>query len=206
MQYEQVWDAVDKLAKLHGLSPSGLAKKAGLDATTFNKSKRTRNNGKQRWPSLDSINKILEACNISFEQFYQLIDEDLAIKPAGIPFITYSELAKNYHIDASKLVTDKWEKAQFPDGTLNLYAINLDTSEFEPMYRKGNTLIATKDPEIRKADRVIVLLNNKNIIIKEFKHRTTSAIVFADLLNPNHEIQVKINEIKLINRIVWAEQ
>ena len=97
MQYEQVWDAVDKLAKLHGLSPSGLAKKAGLDATTFNKSKRTRNNGKQRWPSLDSINKILEACNISFEQFYQLIDEDLAIKPAGIPFITYSELAKNYH-------------------------------------------------------------------------------------------------------------
>ena len=39
MKYEQVWDAVDKLARAHGLSPSGLAKKAGLDATTFNKSK-----------------------------------------------------------------------------------------------------------------------------------------------------------------------
>ena len=37
MKYEQVWDAVDKLARAHGLSPSGLAKKAGLDATTFKK-------------------------------------------------------------------------------------------------------------------------------------------------------------------------
>lgn len=52
MKYEQVWDAVDKLARAHGLSPSGLAKKAGLDATTFNKSKRIRPDGKKdglRW-------------------------------------------------------------------------------------------------------------------------------------------------------------
>lgn len=27
MKYEQVWEAVDKLAKINGLSPSGLAKK-----------------------------------------------------------------------------------------------------------------------------------------------------------------------------------
>ena len=157
MQYEQVWDAVDKLARLHGLSPSGLAKKAGLDATTFNKSKRTRRDGKQRWPSLDSINKILDACNISFEQFYQLIDEDLATQAEGIPFIRFSELEKN-GIKNSKLVTDKWEKIQFPDTTVNLYAVNLDTADFEPIFRKGNTLIATKDPEIRKGDRVLIFL------------------------------------------------
>lgn len=66
MKYEQIWSAVDKLARINGLSPSGLAKKAGLDATTFNKSKRIRPDGKQRWPSLDSINKILEVCNIGF--------------------------------------------------------------------------------------------------------------------------------------------
>lgn len=69
MKYEQVWEAVDKLAKINGLSPSGLAKKAGLDATTFNKSKRTRPDGKKRWPSLDSLNKIIEVCNISFDEF-----------------------------------------------------------------------------------------------------------------------------------------
>ena len=206
MQYEQVWDAVDKLAKLHGLTPSGLAKKAGLDATTFNKSKRIRNDGKQRWPSLDSINKILEACNVSFEQFYQLIDEDLAIKPAGIPFITYSDLSTKATIKTSKLATEKWDKVQFPDSSVNLYAINLDTADFEPLYRKGCTLVATKDLEIRKGDRVIVLMQQGNPLIKEFKHRTTSTIVFGDILNPNQEVQVKMTDIKLINRIVWAEQ
>ena len=72
MKYEQVWEAVDKLAKINGLSPSGLAKKAGLDATTFNKSKRTRPDGKKRWPSLDSLNKIIEVCNISFDEFFAL--------------------------------------------------------------------------------------------------------------------------------------
>lgn len=30
MQYEQVWNAVDKLASSQGLSPSGLAKKPDL--------------------------------------------------------------------------------------------------------------------------------------------------------------------------------
>ena len=59
MKYEQIWNAVDKLAKSKGLSPSGLAKLAGLDATTFNKSKRTRPDGNKRWPSMESINKIL---------------------------------------------------------------------------------------------------------------------------------------------------
>lgn len=206
MQYEQVWDAVDKLAKLHGLSPSGLAKKAGLDATTFNKSKRTRNDGKQRWPSLDSINKILEACNISFEQFYQLIDEDLAPQDTGIPFTKFSVLAAKCPVKNSKLSTDKWEKAKFPDTTVNLYAINLDTPEFEPLFRKGNTIIATKDPEIRKGDRVIVFMANGNPLIKEFKHRTTSTLVFGELMNSNKETQINISEIRLINRIVWAEQ
>ena len=206
MEYKQVWDAVDKLAQLHGLSPSGLAKKAGLDATTFNKSKRMRNNGKQRWPSLDSINKILEACNISFEQFYKLIDDDLTLNPVGIPFIKYSELEKNSSVREAKLVTDSWPQTQFPDTAFNLYAVSLDSSDFEPFYRRGNSLIVSQYPEIRKGDRVLILLNAGKPLIKEFRHRTTSTLVLAKLLNSEEEMQISINDIKLINRIVWAEQ
>lgn len=206
MEYKKVWDAVDKLAQLHGLSPSGLAKKAGLDATTFNKSKRTRNNGKQRWPSLDSINKILDACNISFEQFYKLIDDDLTLNPIGIPFINYSELETNATLKDSKLITDSWLKTQFPDVALNLYAVNVDSSDFEPLYRKGNTLIVSQHPEIRKGDKVLVLLQKGSPLIKEFKHRTTATLVLGNLLTPEDEIQVNISDIKLINRIIWAEQ
>ncbi len=57
--HDEIWKAIDALAQRHGYSPSGLAKKAGLDPTTFNKSKRTSAEGKPRWPSTESISKIL---------------------------------------------------------------------------------------------------------------------------------------------------
>ena len=44
-----------------GLSPSGLAKKSGLDPTTFNKSKRITPDGRARWPSTESVAKALAA-------------------------------------------------------------------------------------------------------------------------------------------------
>ena len=39
--HKQVWSAIDVVAERYGFSASGLAKKAGLDPTSFNPSKRT---------------------------------------------------------------------------------------------------------------------------------------------------------------------
>ena len=60
LTHKQIWDGIDGLATRHSLSPSGLAKLAGLDPTTFNKSKRA-DAGKLRWPSTESIAKVLHA-------------------------------------------------------------------------------------------------------------------------------------------------
>ncbi|MGE4313039.1 MAG: hypothetical protein AB7E85_02045 [Pseudobdellovibrionaceae bacterium] len=54
-----IWAAIDRLAKSNNLSTSGLARKAGLDPTAFNRSKRVTPDGKPRWPSTESIAKIL---------------------------------------------------------------------------------------------------------------------------------------------------
>ena len=40
LTHAQIWSAIDRLAARASLSASGLAKRAGLDPTTFNKSKR----------------------------------------------------------------------------------------------------------------------------------------------------------------------
>jgi len=48
LTHAQIWTALDRLAALAGLSPSGLAKKSGLDPTTFNKSKRMTSDGRAR--------------------------------------------------------------------------------------------------------------------------------------------------------------
>lgn len=207
MQYEQVWDAVDKLARLNGLSPSGLAKKAGLDATTFNKSKRVRPDGKKRWPSLDSINKIISACNISFEQFYNLIDEELQPESLnGVPYIKYSELEKGITVLNDEPQTDNWARKNFPATTAGLYAIELDNSEYEPFYRRSSTLIAAKNSEICKGNRVIVFLKKGGILIREFSHRTATTLVLNDIPDGLRTTEVNIVDVALINRIFWVSQ
>ncbi|HHN73122.1 MAG TPA: helix-turn-helix transcriptional regulator, partial [Thermopetrobacter sp.] len=71
--HEDVWRAIDLLAKKHGLSTSGLARKAGLDATSFNRSKRITANGRPRWPSSESLAKVLSCTNTSLEEFTGLM-------------------------------------------------------------------------------------------------------------------------------------
>lgn len=63
MLHNDIWRGLDLLAEQNGLSVSGLARRAGLDATAFNKSKRTAKDGRPRWPSTESISRALVAVN-----------------------------------------------------------------------------------------------------------------------------------------------
>jgi orotate phosphoribosyltransferase len=76
LTHEQIWTAIDRLASTNGYSPSGLAKHAGLDPTSFNKSKRMSPDGKPRWPSTESISKILNVTDVTMQNFISLIDND----------------------------------------------------------------------------------------------------------------------------------
>ena len=49
LTHAQIWKALDRLAVHAGLSTSGLAKKAGLDPTAFNMSKRISTEGRERF-------------------------------------------------------------------------------------------------------------------------------------------------------------
>ena len=73
--HSDIWYAIDKLAETHGYSTSGLAKHAGLDPTAFNKSKRETRDGKLRWPSSESVSKILVATHTTLSQFAVLVEE-----------------------------------------------------------------------------------------------------------------------------------
>jgi phage repressor protein C with HTH and peptisase S24 domain len=75
LTHGQVWGALDRLAERAGLSPSGLARRAGLDPTTFNKSKRITPDGRERWPSTESLAKALAATSSSIDTFVQLIGD-----------------------------------------------------------------------------------------------------------------------------------
>ena len=72
LQHADVWRGIDRLAAKHGLSASGLARRAGLDPTAFNPSKRITREGRPRWPSTESVAKVLTVTGESFSSFVQL--------------------------------------------------------------------------------------------------------------------------------------
>lgn len=82
LTHDEIWQAIDRLAQAHGYSASGLAKQAGLDPTSFNKSKRVSPDGKPRWPSTESISKILRVTDATMTDLIGFIEEGKS-KPRG---------------------------------------------------------------------------------------------------------------------------
>ena len=80
MNHLQMWNAIDSLAKTKGYSVSGLAKASGLDATTFNKSKRLSLYGQERWPTTYSLSKILNASFVCVRLNIESIHESIPSK------------------------------------------------------------------------------------------------------------------------------
>ena len=74
LKNESLWKAIDRLARTNHFSCSGMARAAGLDPTTFNRSKRASKYGQPRWLSMETIAKILYVTHTSFAQFAEYLD------------------------------------------------------------------------------------------------------------------------------------
>ena len=96
LSHKHIWGAIDALATRYGHSPSGLARAAGLDPTTFNKSKRHGPKGRLRWPSTESLAKILHVTGATIEDFVALLQRSAGAKPPSVqlPFLKLKDAAK----------------------------------------------------------------------------------------------------------------
>ena len=74
LSHAQVWAGLDALAGRFDMSASALAKLAGLDPTSFNRSKRLSADTppRPRWPSTESLSKVLAATGVGFAEFAAL--------------------------------------------------------------------------------------------------------------------------------------
>ncbi|SUW41116.1 Peptidase family S24 [Brucella abortus] len=125
--HESVWAAIDALAERHSLSASGLARRAGLDPTTFNKSKRYAADGRARWPSTESLAKVMEATGATFDEFTRLIAGvdslprhlgEYTQDPHPIPLLGMAEAgAGGYFDDAGFPAGQGWDIVEFPART-----------------------------------------------------------------------------------------
>ena len=208
LTHHQVWSAIDALAAAHGATTSGLARKAGLDSTTFNKSKRSSGKGRLRWPSTESISKILDATGASLEEFLGLIREVKNEPTRTIPLIGLAQAgAGGYFGDAGFPVGAGWDEVDFPRiGSDHAYALEISGDSMLPVYRDGDIVIVDPEAAVRRGDRVVVKTLEGEVLAKELKRQTAKTVELKSL-NPEHEDRTfPMDQVAWIARILWSSQ
>lgn len=209
--HENIWHAIDRLAAAFGYSPSGLAKQAGLDPTSFNKSKRFSSDGKPRWPSTESIALVLAATGAQMSDFLALAtDGTLAKLPNTIPLIGFAQAgAEGYFDEDGYPAGGSWDEVRFPESgadTRGAYALEISGDSMLPLFRDGDVLVVSPSTSIRKGDRVVVRTTKGEVMVKELI-RQTPAKVELKSLNPKHDDRmIPAAEISWIARVMWVSQ
>lgn len=207
MQHGQIWRAIDALAQRKGMTPSGLARAAGLDPTTFNKSKRQGADGKPRWPSTESVARALAAADTSFDEFAAL----LAGRPGGagraIPIVGMARAGADGFFDEAGFPVGADETVRFPGlGDDRVYALEIAGDSMEPVFRAGDVVIVQPGAPVRRGDRVVVRTSAGEVMAKVLGRRNEQMIELISL-NPSHPPRaLASSEIDWIARILWASQ
>jgi phage repressor protein C with HTH and peptisase S24 domain len=211
LTHGRVWTAIDALARRYGLSPSGLAKRAGLDPTSFNKSKRRTGEGRPRWPTTESIAKVLEATGASFEDFTALVTSD----PRGrrsmaqpLPLIGFTQAGGGgFFDDGGFPVGQGWDQIRFPRvDDENAYALEVTGDSMQPVYRDRDILIISPNSTARKGDRLVLRMTDGEVMAKILVRRTAKTVELASF-NPAHpNLVFPLERVDWMARIVWASQ
>lgn len=210
LSHDRVWAAIDALAARHSLSASGLAKRAGLDSTAFNKSKRRSSDGRPRWPSTESLAKVIQATNSSLDDFFALIEgvSGKATNGRTVPLIGFAQAgAGGFFDDAGFPAGQGWELIELPSRAAEgAYALQVQGDSMLPLYRDGDLLIVQPGAAIRRGDRVVVKTVGGEVMAKLLERRTAQSIELVSI-NPAHPSrQIAIESIEWMARIIWASQ
>lgn len=153
--HEQIWIAIDQLARMRGYSTSGLARRAGLDPTAFNPSKRVGQDGKLRWPSTESLARILDVTEFELFEFAQvIIATNREVPNPGAP---------------NPLPPTSFSPPSPPIRETPPPMITIETDLYAPIYRAGDRLILSSSAPLTLKCRVAVCPHAAGLVIGELK-------------------------------------
>ena len=208
--HKQVWAAIDTIAERYGFSASGLAKKSGLDPTSFNPSKRNGPDGRPRWPTTESIANLLEAAGASVEEFADLLSGRKGQPPKRkqIPLLGLARAGKGGFFDDSGFPRGNgWDEIDVPGVTDNTaYALEITGDSMLPVYREGDTIIVSPGATVRKGDRVVVKTTDGQVMAKVMQRQTAKNVELASF-NADHDTKtLDMKDVDWMARIIWASQ
>jgi phage repressor protein C with HTH and peptisase S24 domain len=212
--HKDIWRGIDRLASSFGYSASGLAKKAGLDPTSFNKSKRLSPDGKPRWPSTESLAKILSVTGATMSDFVGLIgaeNDNESAHAKTIPMIGFAQAGKSGFFDEEGYPAgDSWDEIAFPDAdqqrSNHIFALQVSGDSMQPLYRDGDILVVSPQERIRKGDRIIIKTKGGEVMAKELTKQGAGKISLKSL-NPAFEDRaLTLDEVSWMARVLWVSQ
>jgi phage repressor protein C with HTH and peptisase S24 domain len=211
LTHRAVWQALDRIARERGMSPSGMAKSAGLDPTTFNRSKRITAAGRERWPSTESVSKVLDATNTSLAEFVDEVDRvngGRGIRLRALPAINMDDAMTFDCFDTEGAPAgDKWDSMDIPvlmDNTC--FIIEMNDDSMDPVIRRDDVLVVSPDSGARRGDRALVRLKDGTLLVRELLRRTVNRIeVLAYNKDPREE-EIDPKDLDWLARIVCIAQ
>lgn len=215
LSHSQIWSAIDALADRNALSVSALARQAGLDATAFNRSKRFSSDGRPRWPSTESLIKVLAATGVSFDGFAHLYDTSLETKGlrAGrigpvVPLLGFAQAGNGgYFDDAGFPSGHGWDAIQLPElDDAQCYALEVSGDSMLPLYRDGDIIVVSPGAQMRRHDRVVVRTQSGEVLAKVLQRRTNDHVELHSINADHPDRKIALDDIDWIARIVWASQ
>ena len=209
LSHNQIWTALDRVAEQNGLSASGLARKAGLDPTSFNPSKRfgPGTQARPRWPSTESLTRVLEVTGLSLGAFAELAAD--AEPPATIlPLLGLAQAGQDGFFDEAGLPTGEgWDQTDLPQVSPGLFSLSISGDSMEPLYRPGDRVIVDQErSDVRKGDRVVVRTRSGETLAKEVAAIGPEQVVLHSI-NPDYPDRVlDRTDIAWMSRILWVSQ
>lgn len=208
--HRQLWNAIDRIAENHGYSPSGLAKKAGLDPTSFNPSKRQGPDGRPRWPTTESIALLLDAAGATMDEFTSFLSGTKAA-PERRRTIGLLGLAKagtgGFFDDSGFPAGAAWDEIEVPGVTdPNAFALEITGNSMEPVYREGDIIIVSPAGAPRRGDRVVVKTRSGEVMAKSLLRQATKNLELQSFNAEHALISLPLTEVEWMSRIIWASQ
>jgi len=212
LTHAQVWEGIDSLAERHDMSASGLAKAAGLDPTTFNKSKRIGPDGRPRWPSTESLAKSLQATGETLEEFVLQMGRGKNAPPRSfgrpIPLIGLAQAGREGYFDDSGFPAGSgWDEIPFPElADEHAYALEISGDSMQPIYRDGDRIVVSPSASLRRGDRVVLKTTAGEVMAKQLVRMTAQRVELKSLNVEYEDRNFLVSDVVFIHRIIWASQ
>lgn len=223
--HKDIWQAIDRLAERKGYSPSGLARLAGLDATSFNRSKRQSPNGKPRWPSTESIAKILAVTDMNMADFFALAEQEADGRSGHLPDKENVRATPLPCLDLSTAATEAvhftanghpqgaaWAEEKTPpfltvsQAGQTLFALRYDGAERSPFLQQGALLLASPDILPDAQDIALIGIEGEAPVLAVWLQQTQEAINFQTLAPDTQDITIPPAKLAWAARIMYISQ